>query len=406
MRFPRVRNSDQAVIASVGGGPAGLRAAEVASLAGAKVTVFDAQRSVGRKFLVAGRGGLNLTHVESVEHFPTRYLDEPERWRDLLAEFGPDALRNWAEELSVDTYVGTSGRVFPRGQKAAILLRAWIDRLHASGVVFEVGSRLAQLTQEADGWRVDFTAPDGRCSIRAEAVVLALGGASWPDTGSDGQWPEILARHGVEIAPWQPANCGWEVSWPAELLERAEGLPLKNLHVTADTESVSGELLITRYGLEGGALYRLGRTLRSMPEPKLCIDFKPQLSVESLRQRGANLRTPADYFRAWKLSPAAIALLETLGAPLPSNAEDMIKLVKKFWVMLLRPRPIAEAISSAGGIRWQELDPDLMLRKMPGVFVAGEMIDWEAPTGGYLLQGCFSTGTRAGRAAARRVATR
>lgn len=394
------------MIAVVGGGPAGLRAAEVASAAEARVTVFDAQRSVGRKFLVAGRGGLNLTHAEPVENFPERYGDEPARWRDLLREFGPDALRNWAEKLSVDTYVGTSGRVFPRGQKAAILLRAWIDRLRASGVNFEVGFRALRLTRDASEWRIDFTCGDGTRSIRADAVIFALGGASWPDTGSDGTWPELFAGSGVEIAPWQPANCGWEVAWPPELLERAEGLPVKNLQVSAAGESVFGELLTTRYGLEGGAIYRLGRVLRAMPEPSLRIDFKPQLSVDALRQRSGNLSSAADFFRAWKLSPAAIALLETTGAAVDADAEKWMALVKDFSIPLLRPRPIAEAISSAGGIRWNDLDTNLMLQKMPGIFVAGEMIDWEAPTGGYLLQGCFSTGTRAGRAAAKRVAGR
>ncbi|MDQ6808426.1 MAG: TIGR03862 family flavoprotein [Verrucomicrobiota bacterium] len=391
---------DQNLIAIVGGGPAGLRAAEIARATGARITIFDAQRSVGRKFLVAGRGGLNLTHGEPVENFPLRYRDEPERWRDLLGEFGPDALREWAEKLSVETYVGTSGRVFPRGQKAAALLRAWIDRLRKHGVTIETGHRIVGLTQESGAWRLEFSADDVARTVRAGAVVLALGGASWPDTGSDGRWPALLAPHGVEIAPWQPANCGWEVAWPNELLARAEGMPLKNLQVSAGDESVSGEMLITRYGLEGGALYRLGRTLRGMSEPRLQIDFKPQLSEEALRERAANLRSPAEHFRAWKLSSAAIALLETIGALDLTDTDALITAAKRFTLQLIKPRPMAEAISSAGGVRWRELDANLMLHKMPGVFVAGEMIDWEAPTGGYLLQGCFSTGTRAGRAAA------
>ena len=198
------------------------------------------------------------------------------------------------------------------------------------------------------------------------------------------------------MAPWVPANCGWEVEWPAELLARAEGLPLKNLTVRAGHESVSGELLITRHGLEGGAIYRLGRTLRSMEQPRLEIDFKPQLTVETMRERAANLHDARDWFRAWKLSAAAIALVETICPNDCNDRERMIARVKNFTLPLRGPRPIAEAISSAGGVRWSELDENLMLRKLPGVFVAGEMIDWEAPTGGYLLQGCFSTGTRAG----------
>jgi uncharacterized flavoprotein (TIGR03862 family) len=384
----------------IGGGPAGLRAAEVARDGGATVTVCDAQRSVGRKFLVAGRGGLNLTHGEPVENFPERYVDEPERWRDLLREFGPAELRGWAAELGVETYVGTSGRVFPRGQKAAGLLRAWVRRLRSSGVQFRTAAQFVNLTGDFGRWRADFQTKDEAFSLDADSIVLALGGASWPETGSDGTWPAILAAHGVAITPWQPANCGWEVDWPPELLARAEGSPLKNLTVRAGPESVSGELLITRNGLEGGAIYRLGRTLRAMTHPQVTIDFKPQLTEETMCERIADLPSNSDWFRAWKLSAAATALLETMPPTDPLNREQMIARAKNFTVSLRGPRPIAEAISSAGGVPWSELDETLMLRKLPGVFVAGEMIDWEAPTGGYLLQGCFATATRAGRSAA------
>jgi uncharacterized flavoprotein (TIGR03862 family) len=384
----------------IGGGPAGLRAAEVAVARGARVILCDAQRSVGRKFLVAGRGGLNLTHGEPVENFPARYGDELERWRDLLREFGPDDLRAWAAGLGVETYVGTSGRIFPRGQKAAGLLRAWIRRLRASGVQFRIGARFAALAREDETWRAEFQNANANFSLTANAIVLALGGASRPETGSEGTWTEILAAHGVEIAPWLPANCGWEVDWPAELLARAEALPLKNLTVRAGDESVSGELLITRHGLEGGAIYRLGRVLRAMPQGSLEIDFKPQLTIEKMRERVLNLPDSRDWFRAWKLSNAAIALLETFFPGDCSDRERLLSRIKKFPLPLRGPRPIAEAISSAGGVRWSELDQTLMLRKLPGIFAAGEMIDWEAPTGGYLLQGCFATGTRAGLAAA------
>jgi uncharacterized flavoprotein (TIGR03862 family) len=387
----------------VGGGPAGLRAAEVAVEAGARAVVCDAQSSVGRKFLVAGRGGLNLTHGEPVENFPARYVDEPERWRDLLREFGPEDLRSWAAKLGVETYVGTSGRVFPRGQKAAGLLRAWVRRLRASGVQFRTGLRLSGLTPDPDGWRAEFKTDGDKVSIHANAIVLALGGASWPETGSDGTWPALLASHGIEIAPWQPANCGWEVDWPNELLVRAEGLPLKNLTVRAGDESVSGELLITAHGLEGGAIYRLGRTLRSKSEPRIAIDFKPQLTVAALRERGSSASDRQTWFRLWKLSAAAIALMETLSTPEGHDLDRLIERVKNFVLPLRGPRPVAEAISSAGGVRWSELDQNLMLRKLPGVFVAGEMIDWEAPTGGYLLQGCFATATRAGRSGGKQV---
>jgi hypothetical protein len=337
-----------------------------------------------------------------VENFPARYVDEPERWRELLSEFAPAELRAWAAELGVETYVGSSGRVFPKGQKAAGLLRAWVRRLRASGVEFRVGWRFIGVRLESNGWLAAFKAGDDKSSITANAIILALGGASWPETGSDGTWPAILSAHGIEIAPWQPANCGWEVDWPPELLARAEGLPLKNLTVRAGDEAVSGELLITRHGLEGGAIYRLGRRLRSMSEPCLAIDFKPQLTIEMLRQRTANLRTAGEWFRAWKLSAAATAMLETCSPTPLLDLDHAIALVKNFAVQLRAPRPVAEAISSAGGVAWSELDENLMLRKLPGVFVAGEMIDWEAPTGGYLLQGCFATATRAGRVAAMR----
>jgi uncharacterized flavoprotein (TIGR03862 family) len=397
-------SADARSVLVIGGGPAGLRAAEVANAAGARVVVCDAQRSVGRKFLIAGRGGLNLTHGEPVDDFPARYVDEPDRWRDLLREFGPNDLRAWAAGLGFETYVGTSGRVFPLGQKAAGLLRAWLRRLRASGVEFRTGSRLVGLGREPDGWCAEFQTFERKFSLTADAIVLALGGTSWPETGSDGTWPAILAAHGVEVAPWVPANCGWEVDWPAELLSRVEGLPLKNLTVRAGHESVSGELLITRHGLEGGAIYRLGRTLRSMKQPRLEIDLKPQLSIEAMRDRVASLHDARDWFRAWKLSAAIIALVETICPNDCNDRERLIARVKNFTLPLRGPRPIAEAISSAGGVRWSELNESLMVPKLPGIFVAGEMIDWEAPTGGYLLQGCFATGTRAGRTAAARRA--
>jgi hypothetical protein len=394
------RDADVLVI---GGGPAGLRAAEVAQAAGASVVLCDAQSSVGRKFLVAGRGGLNLTHGEPVENFPQRYGDEQQRWRDLLGAFSPDDLREWAEQLSVETYVGTSGRVFPRGQKAAILLRAWMQRLRAAGVQFRMTARLLALTP-ADG-RLTAQFSDAT-TITARAVVLALGGASWPETGSDGTWPALLAQHGIVVAPWAPANCGWNVDWPPALLARAEGLPLKNLSVTVGAETVSGELLITRYGLEGGAIYRHGRRLREMAEPEVVIDLKPQLTADALLERLARHNRQVDWPKTLKLSPGATALLETLCGDDCNDPVALVRRIKNLTIRLRGPRPIAEAISSAGGIAWSEIDEALMLRKLPGVFVAGEMIDWEAPTGGYLLQGCFSTGTRAGRSAAEFAAGR
>ncbi len=388
--------SAQAVVI-VGAGPAGLRAAEVAAQSGRSVMLCDAQPSAGRKFLVAGRGGLNLTHAEPVSKFPARYRAETERWRDLLNEFGPDELRSWAAELEVETYVGTSDRVFPRGQKAAALLRAWVQRLRKVGVQFRTGARLTGLTKQGDRWQLDF---DGGEALAARAVVLALGGGSWPETGSDGKWRPLLEAHGVKLASFVAANCGWNVAWPSAVLERAEGLPLKNLSVSAGAETVAGELLITRYGLEGGAIYRLGPVLRASDPPELRIDFKPQVSAGVLSERAAPSPQPNEWFRAWKLSAGAIALLESYFPEDCTNRLRAIQRLKCFPLALESPRPLAEAISTAGGVLWSELSEALMLHKMSGIFLAGEMIDWEAPTGGYLLQGCFSTGTRAGRAAA------
>lgn len=368
---------DHFPVAIVGGGPAGLRAAEVVVEAGRRVAVYEQKASVGRKFLVAGRGGLNLTHSESVDQFPGRYRDETGRWRDLLAAFGPDALRAWADALGAQTYVGTSRRVFPRGQQSAGLLRRWVARLREQGVEFHVHQRLEGI----DGTRLRFQ--DVRTGARSEAesgaAVLALGGASWPGTGSDGLWPQAL---GLPAAPWQPANCGWEVAWRTEFLAAAEGLPLKNITVSAGDETIAGEALVTRYGLEGGAIYQLGPALRALDRPRVTLDLKPTFTVEELRRKPV---------AAWRLSGAAQALLDFHGAP-----GDRASAAKAVGIELLGPRPIAEAISSAGGAPWGQLTPDLMLIDRPGIFLAGEMIDWEAPTGGYLLQGCFATGTRAG----------
>ena len=391
----------------IGGGPAGLRAAEVLAAAGKRVALYDQKPSVGRKFLVAGKGGLNLTHSEALESFVTRYEDETGRWRDLLGSFDPADLRAWAEGLGVETYVGTSGRVFPRGQQAAVLLRRWVARLRTLGVSFHVGHRLEGLRADtAHGWTLDLRETRTGESLRqtARTVILALGGASWPQTGSDGTWPMILRALGVPVSDWQPANCGFEVDWDPRVLTAAEGLPVKNLAVTAGARTVPGELLITRYGLEGGALYQLGRALRAMETPVLRIDFKPGVSEESLLARlptGKAHLGWAEIAHAWKLGASARSLLEFQGPDLAADLPALARQVKNFPLTLRGPRPVAEAISSAGGVAWSSLNDDLMLRAHPGVFVAGEMIDWEAPTGGYLLQGCFATGTRAGLGAGR-----
>lgn len=398
-------------VAVIGGGPAGLRAAEVLAQASCRVVLYDGKPSVGRKFLVAGRGGLNLTHSEELERFTGRYRDEPGRWQGLLAEFGPAELRAWAAGLGVETYVGTSGRVFPRGQHAAVLLRRWVARLRTLGVDFRVNRRLAGLTREdGGGWRMHLQDPrDGLSETPVfRTVALALGGASWPKTGSDGKWTDFLRPLGVPVAAWHAANCGFEVAWDPGFLQAAEGLPIKNVTVAAGGKTVAGELLVTQYGLEGGALYQLGRELREMDPPQLFIDLKPTFTEDQLRARLWMDLKPritlaeliAKASRAWKLSPVAEALLRFQARDEQRPLNELAGWVKRFPVTMRRARPVEEAISSAGGVRWEALDEGLGIKGCPGLFVAGEMVDWEAPTGGYLLQGCFATGTRAGRSAA------
>lgn len=427
----------------VGGGPAGLRAAEVAAQRGAKVAVFDAKPSVGRKFLVAGRGGLNLTHAEESGVFRGRYRSSGEpaaeqgeesrlRWEGLLGAFGPVALREWAAGLGVETFTASTGRVYPREMKAAPLLRRWVARLRSLGVAFRMRHRLVDLYRD-DSLRLEFQKEglqgagaadgelaaddegdgssrgaagqvvDGVSAVSAGAVVLALGGASWPQTGSDGGWVGLLQRKGVSVSPLHPANCGWERDWSADVLAMCEGKPLKNIAATAGGVTVRGELLVTRYGLEGGALYSLSQALHEMAAPVLTLDFKPDSPMESLVKRLGTARSNflAEARLRWRLDVPTHALLSSLlRAESFESAETTAQAVKQFRLPLCRPRPVDEAISTAGGVAFSGLTESLMLRQLPGVFVAGEMLDWEAPTGGYLMQGCFATGTRAGLDAA------
>jgi len=381
----------------VGGGPAGLRAAELVSAAGLRTILADHKPSVGRKFLVAGRGGLNLTHSEPVENFPIRYGHSPERWQNLLADFSPDDLRVWAKELGIETFIGTSGRVFPESKQAAPLLRRWIERLRKQGVTFRLRHRFTGFHRETEAWKISFTSPQGDVSLLSRTVVFAFGGASWPQTGSDGGWAKVFTNAGIPVTHLVPANCGYEVRWTEAFLRQAEGLPLKNIVARAGDESVAGELLITKYGIEGGAIYQLGRVLRAMPHPHITIDLKPDFSPDQLVAKVGASTDPQNLLekapKAWRLSRAAQALLE-IHAPLDS-AEELAALAKALPLHLHGPRPIEEAISTAGGVPWDELDDHLMLKRCPGLFCVGEMIDWDAPTGGYLIQGCFSTATRA-----------
>jgi uncharacterized flavoprotein (TIGR03862 family) len=388
-------------LAVIGGGPAGLRAAEVAAAAGLRVTVFDAKPSVGRKFLVAGKGGLNLTHGEEAARFVVRYDGPAAVWRRLLEDFDPAALREWAAGLGVETFQAGSGRVYPKALKAAPLLRRWIARLKSHGVRFEMNHRWCGLAPGSP-LRLDFA---NGVTFAADAVVFALGGGSWPQTGSDGGWLSVFKSLGIACEPLVAANCGWEHAWPPELLAAAEGKPLKNLVVSAGESSMAGELLVTSYGIEGGAIYQLGSVLRAMKDPAIAIDFKPTFTHAQLVSKMESVRR--DFLNEarirWRLGDAAAAIL---GRKSWHESESLAREAKHCVISLKGPRPIEEAISSAGGVCWSELDDNLMLQRFPGVFVAGEMIDWEAPTGGYLMQGCFATGTRAGRAAAEWLAAR
>lgn len=378
-------------MAVVGGGAAGLRAAEVAAGEGRRVVVFEGKPSVGRKFLVAGKGGLNLTHGEDFGEFVGRYSGGGD-WEGMLADFDNKALRGWCEGLGLETFQASSGRVYPRVLKGAPVLRAWVSRLRGMGV--EV--RVRQVWEELlPGNVLRFS--DG-VEVRAGAVVFALGGGSWPKTGSDGAWVERFRKMGISCDELRASNCGWECAWPQEVLAVAEGLPLKNITARAGGRVVSGELMVTRYGLEGGIIYALGRELRGMEVPVLEIDFKPTFSegelVEKLGPGHGNLLERAR--RRWRLSEGAAAILGMNGY---ESAGELAAAAKCCGIALGGTRPMEEAISSAGGVCWGELDENLMLRRLPGVFLCGEMISWDAPTGGYLLQGAFASGTRAGRGA-------
>jgi uncharacterized flavoprotein (TIGR03862 family) len=390
---------NDARVVVIGGGPAGLRAAEIIAYRGVKTRLFDQKGSPGRKFLVAGRGGLNITHSEPLSDFAKRY-DSPKIWASILKRFTPDDLRLWFTELGIETFIGTSGRVFPRNIRTPTVLEKWLDRLDGLGCDIQVGKRFHQILGSGP-FEVVFQRGAKFELVTADAVVFALGGASWPQTGSDALWIPEFRRRGVKVRDFIPANVGWEKEWSEALLKLAEGKPLKNLSVSCAGHRVKGELVITKYGLEGGALYQVGRELRTAH--RIEIDFKPESTeADLLAKWKTGLDLSAGAIKCWKLSPAAVAVIMEVCAPTTVN--KLIKAVKKCPIAFVRPRPIEEAISSAGGVPWEELDEDLMLRALPGIFCAGEMIDWEAPTGGYLLQGSFATGTIAGQGVAKWIA--
>lgn len=382
-------------IAVIGGGPAGLIAAERLSARGCAVTVYERMPTFGRKLLMAGRGGLNLTHSEPLEAFKARYGEAAAQLSSYLEAFPPAALVDWAEGLGQPTFVGSSGRVFPKAMKASPLLRAWLQRLAGQGVRLQ--PRAQWLGWDETGALIFRDLPP----VRADAVILALGGASWPRLGSAGDWAPVLAERGVEVRPFRPANCGFTVDWSEGFRDRFAGAPLKPLALTFEGRTVRSEAVVTGYGLEGGGLYALSAPLRDAIERDgravLELDLRPDLTEAQLADKLARPRgrqSMATFLRkAAGLTPLAINLVrEAHGGAVP---QDLAHAVKHLPVTLTGTRGLERAISSAGGIAWSAVDEALMLKALPGVFVAGEMLDWEAPTGGYLLQACFATGVAA-----------
>ncbi len=408
--------------AVIGAGPAGLMAAEQLARAGVAVEVFEAMPSVARKLLRAGVGGLNLTHGEPFGDFLQRFGSASPTLQPKLEALPPEALRDWARELGVDTFVGSSGRVFPVGMKAAPLLRAWLRRLRSQGVVIHTRQRWVGWHDHDphQGWRL--RGPTGERLEHFDAVVLALGGGSWPRLGSDGHWQAMLAAAGVPLAPLRPANCGFEIPWSEHVREHLAGTPLKQVALTlrdptGATWRRRGELLISSYGIEGSLVYALSAPLRDQLQARgpgrvdLTLDWLPDLDEEQILARLRAARpgqSLANTLRKQLRLPGAASVL--LRECLPGiAAADHAAIAAALKAMPLQPgapRPLAEAISSAGGVRFDAVDDALMLRQLPGVFVAGEMLDWEAPTGGYLLSACMATGRHAGEAAARWLACR
>jgi len=403
-------------VAVIGGGPAGLMAAQMLSEAGVAVTVFDAMPSVGRKFLMAGKGGMNLTHAEPEATFRARYGSRSAEIAPLLDGFGPQALRDWAHGLGIETFVGSSGRVFPTDMKAAPLLRAWLHRLREAGVVFRMRHRWLGWADQAQagGQCLRFATPQGEERVQADAVVLALGGGSWARLGSDGAWVPLLAARGVDIAPLRPANCGFDVGWSEHFSTRFAGHPLKAVAIgltgpDGTEHHRQGECVVTAGGIEGSLVYALSAPMRDLldsgVEAVIRLDLAPGLSAQRVAEevahpRGARSMSSHLQSRLGITGVKAGLLRECLPKETMADPAALAAAIKALPVRLLRARPIDEVISSAGGVCFEALERELMLRALPGVFCAGEMLDWEAPTGGYLLTACFASGRAAGLGAA------
>lgn len=396
-------------VAIIGGGPAGLMAAEVLSGHGMKVDVYDSMPSLGRKFLMAGKSGLNLTHAEPFEKFVSRYGNRKNEVKKWLMDFTPDDLRDWARGLGIETFVGTSGRVFPVGMKASPLLRAWLKRLDEAGVNFH-------LRHKWNGWNEDkslkFEMPDGIKHIKTDAVVLALGGGSWRRLGSDGVWVHWLEQAGVKVEALKPSNCGFDVAWSGHFREKFDGHPLKSVVLSFKSFRQQGEFIITKEGAQGGLIYAASALVRdeilANGKAVVRLDLAPdkteaQLSERLSKPRGS--RSMASHLEktVGMKGVKAGLLREFVPADEFMNMARLAFYIKQLPAPLIAPRPLDEAISSAGGVTFESLDEHLMLKALPGVFCAGEMLDWEAPTGGYLLTACFASGRAAGAGAAQRI---
>ncbi len=393
----------------VGGGPAGLMAAEVLATAGVRVTVYEHMPSVGRKLLLAGRGGLNITHNEAFDTLLGRYGKEAHRLEAAIRAFGPGELRSWCAGLGETTFVGSTGRVFPASFRATPLLRAWLAQLQRMGVTIEVRHRWLGWSKsnedEGDSHRSLFSRPDGTITeVAGDVTVLALGGASWPRVGSDGTWVSTLRDVGIRVNDLRPANCGVCIGWTTHFSERFGGVPLKNVAVSVGETSVRGDAMVTGYGMEAGPVYALSSTIRdTLDRDGRCImniDLCPDLTIDAVTQRLARRRPKDSLATSLRgtigLSPATSSLLrEATGNNVPTEPEELAVLIKAVPLVIESTAPLARAISSAGGVALEEVDDSFMLRRMPGTFVVGEMLDWEAPTGGYLLQASLSTAVAA-----------
>ncbi|OUL94065.1 TIGR03862 family flavoprotein [Paraburkholderia hospita] len=402
-------------VAVIGGGPAGLMAAEALASGGARVDVYDAMPSVGRKFLMAGKGGMNITHSEPIEPFLGRYGKRRADIAPLLGVFGPHALRAWLDELGVATFVGSSGRVFPTDMKAAPMLRAWLHRLREAGVQFHMRHKWIGWAEPAssDAHGLRFATPDGEREVSADAVVFALGGGSWARLGSDAAWVPLMQQREIPVAPLLPANCGFDAQWTDYFRERYAGQPVKPVSIAVESvdgtvQHRQGEFVVTSTGIEGSLVYALSSVIRDRllanGEATITLDLAPGLSAQRVidevtRPRGSRSMSSHLHSRIGITGVKLGLLHECLSKEDFTDAAKLAQAIKSLPLRLTRARPIDEAISSAGGIPFEALDDALMIRQLPGVFCAGEMLDWEAPTGGYLLTACFASGLVAGRGA-------